>query len=303
MMVEPIAATDVFAMDTRGGTNGSAKPSYISNFPVDMAIHRQTTGNPASVSSRLNSGEYLLTDSTDAESGDSSQAFDYNNGWEDTTSVTSNRYSWMWKRAKGFMDVVAFNGTGVAGRTVSHNLGAVPEMMWVKKRSAAANWQVYHSGTGNTKTLYLNSNASYGSASISRWNNTTPTSSVFSLGDDSDINGSGSNMIAYLFATLDGISKVGSYTGNGATSQNIDCGFSNGARFVMIKCTSHSGSWHLMDTLRGIVSGSESHLALDTRTAAESDDFVDPYSAGFAAVSTAGENNAFNRTYIFYAIA
>jgi hypothetical protein len=119
-----------------------------------------------------------------------------------------------------------------------------------------------------------------------------------------DVNQSGYNYVAYLFATVAGVSKVGSYTGTAATLQ-IDCGFTGGARFVLIKRTDSTGDWYVYDTARGIVSGNDSYLLLNS-TAAEvtNTDYVDTYSAGFELSSTAPAGlNANGGTYIFLAIA
>ena len=151
----------------------------------------------------------------------------------------------------------------------------------MKRRNAAADWKVYHSALGNTKHLNLNESIAAATDS-SIWNDTTPTASVFTLGYDIKVNGNGDNHIAYLFATVAGVSKVGSYTGTGS-DQNIDCGFTNGARFVLIKCTNTGGTnWMVFDSVRGIVSGSEPHLRLNSTNAESSDDQIDPYSGGFA---------------------
>ena len=303
LMVEPEAATEVFAIDTRGSTGDGKEPGFRAPFPVDMQFQRYTASGNTYGGTRLTQGKAVATNLTNAEISLSEYQYDYMNGMHTNDGTQSTFYSWMWKRAKGFMDVVAWKGNATA-RTIPHSLGVVPEMIWVKNRDATENWFVYVASEGINKWLYLSAaGGSQSGIATLAWNNTAPSATVLSLGTHNFTNDNNRNLIAYLFATLDGISKVGSYTGNGATSQNIDCGFSNGARFVLIKCASHSGSWHFMDTVRGIVAGSESHLALDVTTASESDDFVDPYSAGFAAVLTAGENNASGRTYIFYAIA
>ena len=110
--------------------------------------------------------------------------------------------------------------------------------------------------------------------------------------------------IAYLFATLAGISKVSSYTGNG-TSQTIDCGFSTGAKFIIIKRTDSTGDWYFWDVLRGIVAGNDPHLSLNT-TAAEvtTDDSIDPDTSGFIVNQNATTNiNVTSATYIYYSIA
>jgi hypothetical protein len=112
------------------------------------------------------------------------------------------------------------------------------------------------------------------------------------------------NYVAYLFATLAGISKVGSYTGNGS-SQNINCGFATGARFILIKCTSATGDWYVWDTARGIVSDNDPHLSLNTTaTEVTTNDSIDPNSAGFTVNQLAATNiNVTSANYIFLAIA
>ena len=110
----------------------------------------------------------------------------------------------------------------------------------MKRRSGGTGWAVYHKGTdaSSPEDYYLElDQATARTDEVNRWNDTAPTSSVFSVGTGTATNGSGETYIAYLFATVAGVSKVGSYTGND-TGQNIDCGFSSGARFVLIKCSS-----------------------------------------------------------------
>jgi hypothetical protein len=176
-------------------------------------------------------------------------------------------------------------------------------MMWVKSRNTAYNWTVFHSALGNNKGAYLNtSTAAF--TNTATWNNTAPTASVFSVNNDGYTNKSGDGFIAYLFATLAGVSKVGSYTGNG-TSQTIDCGFTSGARFILVKRTDSTGDWYVWDTERGIVAGNDPHLSLNT-TAAEvtSDDSIDPDNSGFIVNQVGATNiNVSSASYIFYAIA
>ena len=151
--------------------------------------------------------------------------------------------------------------------------------------------------------LVLNTTAAK-ATSASRWNNTYPTVSVLNLGTDSPVNGIGSSYVAFLFATLAGISKVGSYTGNGG-SQTINCGFTTGARFVLIKRTDAAGDWYVWDTVRGIISANDPHLSLNG-TAAEvtTDDSIDPDSTGFIVNQLAATNiNVTSATYIYLALA
>jgi hypothetical protein len=303
-MKTPESGTEVFAVD--GLANGTAPdPWFISNFVTDMTFVKQPSAATGwLLGSRLTGTGIMATNSTAAESAQSNQNWDYMNGVYDATANASY-LSWMFKRATGFFDVVAYTGDSVAGRTVSHNLGVAPELMVVKARSdASASWSVYSEPLGNTKFLRLNStNAS--STSSSMWNNTSPTADVFTLGTDGDVNWSGSpNYIAYLFATLAGVSKVGSYTGTGA-DLNVDCGFSAGARFILIKRSDSTGDWYVWDSVRGIVAGNDPYLLLNS-TAAEvtSTDYIDPLSSGFTVTSSApAALNASGGSYIFLAIS
>jgi hypothetical protein len=152
--------------------------------------------------------------------------------------------------------------------------------------------------------MALNTTAAGGTAGPVLWNDTAPTASVFSVGTSTNTNGSGYTYVAYLFATCAGVSKVGSYTGT-ATTLQVNCGFTAGARFVLIKRTDSTGSWYVWDSSRGIVSGNDPYLLLNS-TAAEvtNTDYIDAYSAGFEISSTApAEINASGGTYIFLSIA
>jgi len=234
-------------------------------------------------------------------------------GWRTGSNVDSANYfnknsapstfiSWHWKRAPGYFDIVSYIGNGNA-RTISHSLGVAPEMIWVKCRDQAYDWRVYHVSAGNDYAAPLNGNDAFAYQAANKWNATTPTASVFSIGTDNDVNQGNQDFIAYLFATVAGVSKVGSYTGTGSQI-DIDCGFSSGARMVIIKCSSHAGNWRIMDTARGIVAGNDPQLYLDsTATEDTNEDVIDPYSAGFSVPAGNSDHNTSGRTYIFYAVA
>jgi hypothetical protein len=220
-------------------------------------------------------------------------------------SATGSQQSvvnYAFRRAPGFFDEVCYTGTGSA-RTVAHNLAAVPELMIVKERSGASQWYVYASPLGNTKALWLNSTGQERTGD-GYWNNTTPTSSVFSLGSVGAVNTSSDTYVNYLFASAPGVSKVGSYTGT-AAAQVINCGFTGGARFVLIKRTDDSGDWYVWDSARGIVAGNDPYLLLNS-TAAEvtSTDYIDTAATGFEITSTApAAINASGGSFIFLAIS
>jgi hypothetical protein len=298
----PESGTEVFAVDDRTGASGNLG-AYRSGFPVDMAFHKVITSaiNPYEIGSRLTQGKSMNTNDTTAESVQSDQQYGYMDGWNNEASASSTKYSWMWKRAPNFFDVVAYSGNDTNNRALEHNLTVAPEMIWVKARNRVDNWILYHKDIGTGKSIYLNSTAL---PSADGSFPTTPTDNVFYLGAGYQDNGSAYTYIAYLFATLAGVSKVGSYTGNG-TSQTIDCGFSAGARFILVKRTDSTGDWYVWDTERGIVAGNDPYLELNTTDAeVTSDDSVDPDATGFIVNQTATTNiNVSSAEYIFYAIA
>jgi hypothetical protein len=303
-MAVPTDATDVFGMDVGDGTSS---PNFISNFPVDASLLGAKSGaDKWYLASRLTGTEYLRPNLTNAAgSAPRYGDFDMMDAWWDG-ALPSDYQAWMWKRAPNYFDVVAYTGTGSA-RTVSHNLGVAPEMIWFKSRSNADNWVVYVPSLGNKK-LYLNLTNAITNAGGGDFNDTAPTDTVFSVGDGNDTNRSGGTHIAYLFASLDGVSKVGSITGNGSTSgdsQTIDCGFTSGARFVLIKRTSGPGGWYVWDSERGIVAGNDPFLTLNNTNAENTSvDLIDPTSSGFIFNYDNGwMTNISGETYIFYAVS
>lgn len=204
------------------------------------------------------------------------------------------------RRAPGFFDEVLFPAIGTQ-QNIQHGLGVPPELMIVKC-SGAAGGSVYAAPLGAGKLLYLMSTQPSTSAASNDtviWNNTAPTDTHFSINTSTTLTYS-----AFLFASLPGVSKIGSYIGNGG-SQNIDCGFSAGARFFLVKATSTTGDWWMFDSARGIVSGTESGIRLNS-TAPETAaiDVVDPYTSGITVNQEATCSiNASGVSYIYWAIA
>jgi hypothetical protein len=308
-MRTPTSGTSVFSPLTQTGANVTAGQTLTTGFPVDLEISEGRSVNSGGyVVDRLRGGQnYLTSFNTDAEVNFTGWTpligFANNTGITDANyGSTSRSYvAWNFRRAPGFFDVVCYTGTGVA-RTVNHNLGVVPELMIVKRRNLAQNWFVYAAPLGNTKYLELNKvDANQTSSDI--WNSTTPTSSVFSLGTSVN-NNSADTYVTYLFASCPGVSKVGTYTGTGSTVQ-VDCGFTAGARFVLIKRTDATGDWYVWDSARGIIAGNDPYLLLNSSAAeVTSTDWVDTLATGFE-VSNAGSNlvNVNGASYIFLSVA
>jgi hypothetical protein len=314
-MKTPESGTEVFAPVVQ---NASANAVVNSGFPVDLNVSAQR--NRASFpftlfidrlrGTSLSSSAKLASSSTNAEpnfSSDGGFNFASNTNivdglWNSQYAATSSMIYYNFKRATGFFDVVAYSGTGTNPTNFSHNLNVVPELMIFKKRSASDRWEIYSAALGNLKRIDLNTNGA-ATTNTSIWGG-TPTATQFSLTDNPNVNQTGQTYIAYLFATLAGVSKVGSYTGT-AADLNVDCGFSAGARFILIKRTDDTGDWYVWDSARGIVAGNDPYLLLNS-TAAEvtSTDYIDPLSSGFTVTSSApAALNASGGTYLFLAIA
>ena len=198
--------------------------------------------------------------------------------------------------------ITSFTGTQTAG-TIAHGLGAVPKMIIVKSRTQADGWYVYHVSNTATKYMRMETTGTLGSGAAF-WNDTAPTSTVFSVGNGTGTNYNGA-MIAYCFAEKQGFSKMGSYIGNGnANGTFIYTGFK--PAYVMTKCTSDSSNWEIKDNKRSPFNNVDDYLkanassAEDTGVASHAMDFL---SNGFKQRGNNDEVNGNGRTYIYWAFA
>jgi len=319
-MKVPTDATKVFSPVAYTGTG--ATRTITASFPVDLAIpkSRGATGNSAEWYTRLiGPGVALLSAYTFQELARPTEltSFASNTGVVLGTSSDSGGANasgstyvdWNFGRAPSFFDEVCYTGTGVAGLAITHNLGVTPEFVIIKSRSIAATswrvWQTYLNSPQPSQTsMVLNSTAAAANSNYIFYNGTGALSSTQfgGLGPYNDTNIAGATYVAYLFATCPGVSKVGSYTGTGAT-QTINCGFTGGARFVLIKRTDSTGDWYVWDTARGMVSGTDPSLLLNSTAAEVNANSIYTATTGFQIVSTAAGINASGGTYIFLAIA
>ena len=315
-MAVPTTGTSVFS--PLAYTGDATNRVLSTGFPVDMTIISDRNNSSSLVgykqflADRLqgnaNAFSTSITDPWGGGWGDTYFDFTNNTGLNLSSinsgylNNTSTPYvSYNFSRRPGFFDQVCYTGTSTS-RTVTHNLTVAPELMIVKRINTSGFWAVY-ANNDNTDYLVLNTNAATVD-NITYWNDTSPTSSVFTVGSASETNGSGSTYAAYLFATCAGVSKVGSYTGNGS-SQTINCGFTGGARFILIKKSSGTGDWMVSDSARGIIAGSDPYLELNnTNAEVTGEDWLDTDSTGFVVNEVSGSNaNTNGATYIFLAIA
>jgi len=227
-------------------------------------------------------GKYIQSDNNSAEinnSTNSISAFTSDgfttgtaNPANESASTTNGFISWNWKAGTtgsgttsgsgygkaysysvnttaGF-SIITYKGNGTSGHTIPHHLGATPKLIIVKNRDTTDNWEVYHSSLGAEKYLELNLTATQGD-STAIWNDTEPTSSVFTIGDNGGVNTNDEDYIAYVFAEINGYSKISSYKGNGNSTNGpfVYTGFKP-AFIIGKKANGNSDNWYVLDNKR-----------------------------------------------------
>ena len=309
----PEAGTEAFAMDT--GNSSTPIPVFDSGFPVDLSLLTQpasTLGNY--LATRLSAGQELLTNTNAGSASASNNTFDSNVGWR-KGGTNSTFQSWMWKRNAG-MDVVVFRGTanntGYGGQRYAHSLGQTPELKIMKRMDTSSmGWittgTVISQGlasNNNSKDYYIYLNSGTAAVNFSNYWDGNDTSIDFSVrSGNGEAGGSGGIFQVILLASIEGISKVGSYVGNGsATERTITTGFQ--PRFLFVKNASGTNNWVVFDTLRGWGSGNDYHFSLNSDAPqTESQDLGAPAATGFTLTTSLGNYNSNGDTYIYYAHA
>ena len=318
----PEAGTDVFTA-ALNGTPGDSGATEWRPENVDMAWFAKRGGHAKNfqVADRLRGFQHtnantddsyntptLSTNNTNVEATSSNAIHQshYPNGVTmRAVSSGSNFLFYRFKRAPGFFDMVAYKGTG-SSTGINHNLGVVPELKIIKNRdNSSGNWIVGGTAVaGENGYLYIDDNSTLNSHS-NYWDGGDDSATKFSVRQgNASSDRSGDDYIAYLFSSLDGISKIGTYTGTG-NNIDIDCGFTNGARFVMIKriTSGWAASWWIFDTSRGIGSGNDPAIYLDTTGAEYNSDRIAALNSGFTVGTGDFEINQSGKDYIFFAIA
>jgi hypothetical protein len=315
-MKVPTVGTSVLGLNARSGTGANATVTGGAGVSDAVIVKNRGSAVASLFSSRLTGTRYLVT-STDAAEVAAGTTILQANPWDvmdgvkvGTTSTITNASSntfinYLFKRAPSVFDVCCYTGNG-STQNVSHNLGVAPELIIAKSRSlSGSDWWVYASPLTTPQNKYLRLQSTDGeSTATGLWGSSLPTSTTFGLGAFAP-NSSGETFVAYLFATLAGVSKVGSYVGTHDTTgpQTINCGFTSGARFVLIKQNGSSYGWWVFDTARGInppLTG-DPYFELNSNSAESTLDMINPDSSGFIAWREA--TNIQGVTYIFLAIA
>jgi hypothetical protein len=314
-MKVPTVGTSVYNAIARNGTGALVNVTGVGFAPDLVTVKNRDAGYDSVWVDKLRGSlPILASSSTNAEvtnNTDSVKSFNMDGitlGGDNPGTYggafnfsTSNSYiNWFFRRAPGFLDEVCFTQTTTSGaQAIAHNLTVAPELVIVKPRSqASSSWEVFPVASNNR----LNLNAASAASTYAPLSSVTSTSFSYPM---ADIGWSiGVTYVAYLFATVAGVSKVGSYTGNG-TTQTIDCGFTGGARFVLIKRTNASGGWYVYDTARGMTVLTDPYLFLNTAdTEVATLGSVTTVSTGFALNSTIlAAINVSGGSYIFLAVA
>jgi len=327
----PTVGTQVYNAGTYSGTNGNHDETV--GFPSDMQWVKERQGEYSLLFDRLRGPSVgLMMDGTYADFTETlfgKSVGTFPNLLEASSPMTSVRIKgtdtawnsnsstylhYNFRRYPGVFDVVAYTGTGVA-HTEAHNLGVVPELIILKGRSTTYNWVVFSgylplTGAATSAWYDVSQGSSYVQLNTTGANGNgtgltgIPTVTGVPLSTHAGINEASATQVMYLFATKPGISKVGSYTGNG-TSQTINAGLSASAKFILIKRTDSTGDWYVWDSTRGIVAGNDPHLSLNTTVAeVTTDDSIDTNAAGFVVNQDAATNiNVNAATYIYLALS
>ena len=302
------AGTDVFALDT--GNGSTTIPTFDSGFAVDMSLVRNRyDGSTANweVGQRITGNKFVYANLINGEASSGKYHWDSNQGVHTSASgeYDSDSLAWMWKRGQGF-DSVAYTGDGVAGREITHSLSTAPEMIWLKNRISAEEWVVGHkdmNGGTNPWQYYmeLNTNNAQINSDTAAFNDTAPTSTSFTVGSLAKCNGNGQGMLSYLFTSVTGISKVGSYTGDGTEDGSKTVTFGFQPRVVLIKKYNSTGNWMLFDSVRG----NTKYLYLDSSDAQQT--AGSPARLSFTAtgitLTSAAVGNTDGDSYLYYAHA
>jgi hypothetical protein len=286
------AATDNKLTDAvRGVTKG-----LVSNSTA--AETTDTNG----VTAFTSSGFTLGSDSVYNNSGATYVAWAWKAGGSGSTNTSGSITSTVSANTTSGFSVVTYTGTGSAA-TVGHGLGVAPSMFIVKVRNDTNNWPVYHKDIGATNWILLNTTGASASNSAA-WNNTAPTSTVFTVGTSGATNQGSMTYVAYCFAEIAGYSKFGSYTGNGSTDGPfVYTGFR--PAFVMVKRTDAVGVWGMWDSGRSTYNASTARLQAESSAAElnQAATTIDILSNGFKPRTSDTDLNASSSTYIYMAFA
>jgi hypothetical protein len=279
---------------------------FNSTTGVGNRLMSQSTATEAFSSQSLtafnSNGFSIGTDVAIGYSGDSYVGWQWKAGGASTVNTSGSISSNVSVNTTAGFSIVTYTGTG-ANATVGHGLGVTPKWIIIKARGAAVNWTSYHEPLGNTAGLHLNTT---GGSDVNSgfFNNTSPTSTTFSIGTGSTVNTSSGTYVAYCWAEVEGYSKFGSYTGNGSTDGPfVYTGFR--PKYFLTKPSSTTGSWTCYDTSRDTYNVADKRIEVNTSDAEynNGNGLIDFLSNGFKPRVNHPSNNSSGVTYIYMAFA
>jgi hypothetical protein len=265
-----------------------------------------TTGAQATYASSMSAfnsnGFSVVSDAVVNSSGQTYVGWNWKAGGTAVTNTAGSISSQVSANTTSGFSIVTYTGNGTNGSTIGHGLGVTPSMIIVKSRSTAGtDWPVYHASLGATGIVALDATLAFTVISTP-WNNTAPTSSVFTVGTSGDTNISARTYVAYCWAPIAGYSAFGSYTGNGSADGTfIYLGFR--PKFFLWKVSSTTGSWGIIDTSRDTYNVSGKELFPNNSNAEASYTIADILSNGIKMRNTFADTNGSGSTYIYAAFA
>ena len=270
---------------------------YVTGFVVDFALDTAYSWGQELIWYQRNRNAAIRSDSNAGTTSGAKGYFQSNTGWgTNPNNNPSGFYGFSWRGHKGAM-AQNYNGSG-AVMGVPHSLGQTPEMMWIKNESTSGtNWGVYHKDLSSGQVLNLNSSQSV-TTDATLFNSTAPGSDYFTVGTSSRTNTDGDRYRYILFASVDGISKVGSYSGSDSTT-TVTVGFQ--PRFLLVKRTDSSGNWLFVNTVKGWGSGNDDIRYLNNKTPQSAVNVGAPTSTGFTLTGNNSDWNDNGGSYIYYA--
>ena len=269
-------------------TNSCAGRTFNTNMITSFDSNGFTLGNNANVNT--NGGSFVawcfpINGGVSVTNTDGSK----------TTSVEVNNVS--------KISLITCSGDAISGSTRGHGLGVAPEFLFTRDQNNANCWYIWHKDLGPVSgNNYLQFSSSSQSSDTSIWNGTVPDDEVITVGNNANVNGSGRAFVTFAMASVDGFSKVSSYTGNGsANGPVINTGFQ--PAFIMVKGSTLGSQWSIIDNKRDTTNPASHKLYANLSNAEATADSLNFLSNGFQIITTDGTYNSNGDTYIYIAFA
>jgi len=321
-----------FSLEVAGGTTNYVQDSFATNLyngtgaaqTITTGLDLATDGGLVWIkwrSGALGSAPHVLVDTvrgvnknlktndTGAEDSTSSVDSFTSTGFTLAASAGPNggtnysgtsQVAWTFKKQAKFFDIVTYTGDGTVGRVIPHSLNSAVGTVIIKQTNASRDWAVWHRSGGASPGGKLNLTAAFGYT----WVSSTSTTSITLENEGVEINGNGQSYVAYLFAhdtASDSRIKCGSYTGNGANTGIFqDLGWI--PQWIMVKVSSSTDGWILLDSARGVTGGNDPRLEANTSGSEANGTIMKFSSTGFTPLTADGKINGSGKTYIYMAI-